>query len=71
MEYRLILDDNEETLGNFSLIEILPLTNALKKSLIFDKEGNVWTTDNFPQLYFNIYPPYFYLSLSEPEDASG
>ena len=65
MEYRLVLDDKEEIIGDFSPSDLLPFTNVLKESLIIDTEGAEWMTGNSTQLYFNIYPPYFYLSLMD------
>ena len=67
MEYRLIFDDDEEIIGDFSPAEILSLTDALSSAHVFDVEGNMWVTGASPQLYFNSYPPYFYLSLRKKE----
>jgi len=66
MEYRLVCGDFEYSIGEVSADEILPLTKAIEQSRVLDEEGNAWSKSEIVhQLYFNAFPPYFYLSLDE------
>ena len=60
IEFRLYCEDDEYVLGEFSSADILPLVKTLRSSEVLDEEGKLWQAE---KLYFNISPPYFYMSL--------
>jgi hypothetical protein len=63
MEFKLVLDDYEESLGNFKATEIRSLVRLLRTSRILDIDGNDWSLPNSEPLNFSVFPPYFFVTL--------
>lgn len=63
MEFRLVLEEDEETIGNYNTKEIPSLVSLLRRSRIVGFEGDTWISGAHSSLYFNLFPPYFFLTL--------